>query len=90
MIETEDFSQLTLVELLSHEKKYKKKNILTALLVGFLFGIMIFGVAKNGFGFLYIFLPLVLIIGIVKGSQKDNQKLKEIRAVINEKTNKEN
>jgi hypothetical protein len=42
---------------------------------------MVYRVAKNGFGFLYIFIPLILISGIYMNSQK--LKHKQIQAEIN-------
>ena len=47
---------------------------------------MIYGVSKNGIGFLHIFIPLILISGIYKNSQKLKRNLKQIQAEINAKT----
>lgn len=57
----------------------------SAGLVSLLIGVMIYGVAKNGFGFLYIAIPLLLISGIAKNSQSLKVKLKEIEKLIEEK-----
>jgi hypothetical protein len=86
MFEKKDYSTLTLKELLAEEKKIKKSEIFSAGFIGFLIGIMIYGVVKNGFGFLYIAIPLLLIAGITKGSQIQKQNLKAIRAEINAKS----
>lgn len=82
MLDNKDYSKLTLDELLTEEKKIKKVEITSAVLIGFLIGVMVYGVAKNGFGFLYIFIPLLLIAGIAKNAQNLKQKLGQIRAEI--------
>jgi len=87
MSDTQDYSKLSPEELSATEKKLKRGEIVSALLVGFLVGVMIFGVAQNGFGFLYIFIPVLLILGIVKNSQKQKSLLKEIRSEIESRKN---
>jgi F0F1-type ATP synthase assembly protein I len=86
MSDNKDYSKLALDELLTEEKKIKKAEITSAVLIGFLIGVIVYGVAKNGFGFLYIFIPLLLIAGIAKNAQKLKQKLKQIRAEISAKS----
>lgn len=83
MLENKDYSELTLEELLAEEKKIKKKETISALGTGILIGVIIFGVAKNGIGFLYIFIPSLLIYGNYKNSQKLKHNLKQIQAEIN-------
>ncbi len=85
MFEKKDYSKLTLEELLIAEKKIKKNEVFSAGFIGFLIGVIVYGVAKNGFGFLYIFIPLLLIVGIAKNSQNLKQNLKQIRAEISAK-----
>ena len=87
MSDTKDYSKMTPEELSAAEKKLKRSEFVSAVLVGFLVGIMIFGVAKNGFGFLYIFIPVLLIVGIVKNSQTQKRNLNEIRAEIASRKN---
>lgn len=77
-----DYSKSAVPELLAEEKKIKRMEITSAVMVGFLVGVMVYGVAKNGFGFIYIFIPLLLIAGIAKNSQNLRKKLKSIRAEI--------
>jgi hypothetical protein len=88
MSSIKDYSKMPPEELSAEEKKLKRSEILSAVLVGFLVGIMIYGVAANGFGFLYTVIPLVLIAGIVKGSQNQKSRLKEIRAEIESRKNR--
>ncbi|MEL6970617.1 MAG: hypothetical protein AAFZ63_17095 [Bacteroidota bacterium] len=82
MAEENDYSALTLEELRAEEKKLKRSEWLSALGVGILAGVMIFGIVKNGFGFLYIVIPVLMIGGLVKSSQVQKAKLKEIQAEI--------
>lgn len=85
MSDNKDYSKLTIEELLMEEKKIKKKETISAFIIGFLIGLMIYGVAKNGFGFLYIFLPLLLIGGVYKSSRKLKDNLKQIRTEIRDR-----
>ncbi len=85
-MENKDYSKQPLEELQKEEKKIKKLEITAATMVGFLVGIMIYGLVQNGFGFLYIVIPILLIAGIVKNSQNLKQKLKQIRAAISTKS----
>lgn len=49
---------------------------------------MVYGLVKNGFGFLYLAIPLFLIAGIYKNSQVQKENLKQIREEINNKNPK--
>lgn len=86
MPDSKDHSKLALGELLTEEKKIKKLEITSAVVIGFLVGVIIYGVAKNGFGFLYTVIPFILIAGIAKNSQNLRKKLKQIRAEISAKS----
>lgn len=88
MFEDKDYSKLTLEELQAEAKRIKNHELFSAGFVGLLIGVMIYGVAMNGFGILYIAIPLLLISGIVKGSQKLKQKLEQIQAEIAVKNEK--
>lgn len=80
------YAELTLEELLAEEKKFKKKELFTALLIGIMVGPMIYGVAKGGFGFVYVILPLFLIYAVYKKSIKDKEAFSQIRAEIDNKS----
>ncbi|WP_133272165.1 FUSC family protein [Hymenobacter radiodurans] len=82
MSDKKDYSELTLEELLIEEKKVKKNAVFSAGLIGFMVGIMIYGIVTKGFGFLYIAIPLFLILLIYKNSQIQKQNLKQIQAEI--------
>ncbi|MGC3946424.1 MAG: hypothetical protein QM762_18200 [Chryseolinea sp.] len=86
MSDNKDYSKLTRDELMAEEKKIKKLEITSAAIIGFLIGIMVYGVVKNGFGFLYMVIPLVFIAGIAKNSQNLRKRLKDIRAEIGSKS----
>ena len=88
MFDKKDYSKLTLKELLIEEKKVKKNEAFSAGLIGLLVGVMIYGVVKNGFGFLYLAIPLFLISVIFKNSQIQKQNLKQIQTEINVKNEK--
>lgn len=77
-----DYSNWTVEELLTEKKKRKKQELFSALLIGFLFGVLIFGIAKKGFGFIHIFIPVVLAYGIYKNSLPNKSELKKIQAKI--------
>ena len=83
-----DYSKMTLEELIAEEKRIKKMEITSAVGIGFLIGIMVYGVARNGFGFLYIFIPVLLIAGIARNSQSLKRKREQIRAEISTKSNR--
>ncbi len=85
MSDNKDYSQWALDELRREEKKIKRKEITSAVIIGFLIGVIVFGVAKNGIGFTYIFIPAILIIGIIRNAQYLKQNLKQVRAEINAK-----
>ncbi len=85
MSDNKDYSKLTLEELWVEEKKVKKNKTIAAVLIGFLIGVMIYGIVNHGFGFLHIFIPLILISGIYKNSQKLAHNLTQIQAEINSK-----
>ncbi|WP_310393466.1 hypothetical protein [Hymenobacter sp.] len=88
MLDKKDYSKLTLEELLAEERKVKKNETFSAGLIGFLIGVMVYGIVKNGFGFLYIAIPLFLISVIYRNSQIQKQNLKQVRAEINVKNAK--
>ncbi|MEM6699722.1 MAG: hypothetical protein AAF806_23655 [Bacteroidota bacterium] len=85
-MENKDYSQLTLEELQHEEKNLKKQETIGAVIVGFLVGVMIFGLVKSGFGLLYTLMPLLLISGIAKNSQKLKAQLKQVRVAMDVKS----
>ena len=82
MTDKKDYAQLTLEELLAEEKKIKRQDIMSSVFVGFLVGVMLFGLIMNGFGLLYTAIPLLLIAAVAKNGQTIKAKLKELRKEI--------
>lgn len=89
MLDNKEYSKLALEDLLKEEKKLKKQETLSAVLIGILVGVLVYGVANKGIGFLHIFLPLLLMSGIYKNSQNHKDKLKEVQAAINTKKSRQ-
>ena len=46
---------------------------------------MIYGILNKGFGFLHIFIPVILIIGVYKYSQNKQEDLRIIQSEMNER-----
>ena len=82
MTEEKDYTQLTLKELLAEEKKIKGQEIIGAVFIGFLVGVMLFGLIMNGFSLLYTAIPLLIIAAVAKNGQTLKAKLKIVRAEI--------
>ncbi len=85
MSDNKDYSKMAPEALRTEEKKIKKMEITSAVIIGFLMGVIIYGVAKNGIGLIYIFIPLLLITGMVRHSQKLKRNLRQIQAAMNAK-----
>lgn len=69
MSNDQDFAELPLEQLREEKKKIKRQELTGSIFVGFLIGVIIYGVATKGFGFLHIFLPGILIAAAVRYSQ---------------------
>ena len=59
-MEQKELSNLSNEELLAEAKKVKSNNIINALLIGFLIGIVVFSILKNTYG-LFTLIPLYFI-----------------------------
>jgi hypothetical protein len=71
----EELTKLSDEELLIEKKKLRNVKIINAVLIGFLFGIIIYSVVQNTWGFLTL-IPLYLIYRLVNNS-KSNKELEE-------------
>lgn len=80
MTDKKDYAQLTLEELHAEEKKLKRQNLTGNVVIGFLAGVMVYGLAKNGFGLLYTAIPLLIIAAVAKNGQSIQAKRKAVRA----------
>lgn len=65
-------SELTEEELLDKAKKKKSAAFTNAILIGFLIGIIIYGVVKNSLGF-FTLIPLFLIFKLVNQSKNKDE-----------------
>ena len=63
-------SELTDEELMQEGKKLKRNKIATALIIGFMAGVVLYSIAKNTWGLLTL-IPLFLIYKLVNNSKKD-------------------
>ncbi len=81
-MEQTDLSKLSDEELLAEAKKLKSFSITNAFLVGFLFGIVVYSVFNNNFGFLML-IPLYIIYRLVNDPK--NKRLKELEAILKQR-----
>ena len=87
-MEKKDFSELTDEELLIEKKKIKKSQIFHALYIGFLAGILIFGIvswslsAEKHLGFL---IPMLIPIAFIYRLFKNPSKNKDLEEVLKER-----
>jgi uncharacterized membrane protein YbjE (DUF340 family) len=72
-----DYSNMTLEELVSEEKKMNSGKITTALLIGFIVGVAVWSATHKG-----IVLPIILLIFAYQIGNKNAQTLKDIQAEI--------
>ena len=63
-------SELTNQELLAEAKKMKSTAILNAFLIGLVIGVVIYGVAKNNWGF-FALIPLFIVFKVFNKPAKD-------------------
>lgn len=78
-IKTRNFSELTDKELLAEKKKLKKSKIIHATLIGFLAGVVIYGLVSWGLSpekklgfFIPMLFPIFLIYKLIKNPKKNN------------------
>jgi len=65
----EERPELTQEAQLAEVKKKKANTVLNALLIGIVFGVIIYGVAKNNIGF-FALIPLFLLFRWIDRSKK--------------------
>jgi hypothetical protein len=76
MTDQKDYTELTLEALRTEEQKLKRQNLTGNVFIGFLAGVMIYGLVKNGFGLLYTAIPLLIIAVLAKNGQSIQAKWK--------------
>jgi len=75
-------SELTDEKLMQEAKKKKSNSILNAVLIGFLFGIVVYSVVKNTLGFLTL-IPLFFAYKLVNKPNHNKQELENLLKVRN-------
>lgn len=75
----EKFAKFSDQELLDRRKNLKTQLIINAVLIGFLIGIAVYGVIKNGFTFFTLF-PLIFVFFVVKNKTDSKELENEIRS----------
>ncbi len=81
-MDNKNYAAMSLEELTAAEQKFKKWEIMTAIMMGVLIGVLIYGVAAKGFGFLHIFLPLLVMYGLYQGAKKNKENLQAVKAEL--------
>lgn len=81
-MEQTDFSILSDEELLAEAKKLKSFSVTNAFLIGFLFGIVVYSVFNNSFGFLML-IPLYIIYRLVNDPK--NKRMKEVETILKQR-----
>jgi membrane protein insertase Oxa1/YidC/SpoIIIJ len=76
-MEPNEFSNLTDQELLAEAKKVKSASLNSAFFIGIAIGIVIYSVAKNGWGFLTLILLYVVYKIINDPKKKRNEALEQ-------------
>ena len=80
-----DIAAMTVEELQAEEKRARTEQITAAVFIGFLIGVIVYGVATQGFGLLYTAISLGLIFLISRNSNKTKQRLADIRLALEKK-----
>ena len=77
MLSINDYSKMTLEELVSEEKKVKSQKNTTAFLIGIVVAIAIYSATHGG-----LFLPIILLILAFQIGSTHSQNLKNVEAEI--------
>lgn len=78
-----ELSKLTDQELLAEAKKMKSTSIMNATLIGIVIGVIIYGVAKNNFGF-FTLIPLYFAFRFFN-NPKNNKRNEALKALLKER-----
>ena len=78
MSEIKDYTRLSLEELLIEQKKIKKQQLYSAVMIGVFIGVLVYGFIKNGFGWVYVSISVFMIYVINKNSKNIKQSLEQI------------
>ena len=81
-MDKKEYTQMKDQELLAEAKKLKSFSVTNALLIGFLAGIIVYSVVKNGWGMLTL-IPLYFIYKMINDPK--NKKVKELQSLFKER-----
>lgn len=77
MLDSKDYSKMTLEELVAEEKKMKSQRIMVAVFIGFLIGIAVYSAVNKGF-----ILPVILLIVAFLIGRRNSQAMKDLQTEI--------
>ncbi len=77
-----DYAVMSREDLQLEEKTLKRAELWAALAVGFLFGVIGYGLVQRGFGFVYIVISGSLIYLIMRSSKGRKAELAAVRAEL--------
>ncbi|MBL8002799.1 MAG: hypothetical protein JNL05_12650 [Flavobacteriales bacterium] len=80
-----DYTRMSLEELVAEEKKARKEQTLTAVMMGFMLGVLAFGVATQGFRLVMVVFPIALFYVFFRSGKKTGERLAAIRAELGKK-----
>lgn len=72
-----ELALLTDEELLKEAKKVRSDKIITAALIGFLAGIIVYSVVKKSFGFLML-IPIIFAYKLINKPKYNSKELEEL------------
>ncbi|MBA4851282.1 hypothetical protein [Emticicia sp. BO119] len=84
MLDTQDYTKMTLEELKEEEKKIKSQRVLMGVFIGFLLGIAIYSASNKGF-----ILPVILLIVAFLVGRRNSQTMKNLQTEITRRKNGE-
>lgn len=87
-MEQKDYAQMSNEALLLEKKKLKQSKIFFAAAIGFLAGVLVFGIVgwilspKKNLGF---FIPMIIPILLIRGILKNNKQNQPLETVLKER-----
>ncbi|RFS17102.1 hypothetical protein [Emticicia sp. C21] len=82
MLDSKDYTKMTLEELAEEEKKMKSQRVMMAVFIGFLIGIAVYSAVNRGF-----ILPVILLIVAFLLGRRNSQTMKDLQAEITRRKN---
>ena len=77
-----DYSTLSKAALEKELKRLKGQERTAKFIMGFCVGIMIFGYASKGFGWVYTIIPLLIIGAMYKGAKPVQEKIQQVKKAL--------